>query len=228
MSGFEGFPVEGIRFLADLRDHNDREWFTANRETYDRALIEPARDLVEAIGLELERAGIDANADPRVGGSIFRINRDTRFSKDKRPYKDHLDLWFWQGAGPSRERPGYFFRLTPEALFLGAGMHHFERPLLERYRAAVVDDRRGAALARAVAQVERAGFDVGGRTYKRVPTGYDAPEKRAPLLLHGGLYAGMELAHPKELHRRAFPRFCVSHFRKLRPLQDRIVELVDG
>jgi uncharacterized protein (TIGR02453 family) len=228
VSGFGGFPREGVRFLADLREHNEREWFTANRDRYQSALLEPARDLVEAIGAEVARAGIDANADPRVGGSIFRINRDTRFSKDKRPYKDHLDLWFWQGPGPSRSRPGYFFRLTPEALFLGAGMHDFEPPLLERYRAAVADERRGAALAKAVAQVERAGYEVGGRGYKRVPAGYDVPDDRAPLLLHRGLYAGIELPHPGELHTPKLPRFCVSHFRKLRPLQDAVVELVDG
>lgn len=227
MSGFGGFPREGVRFLADLRRHNDREWFTANRDTYENAVLEPARDLVEAVGTELAGAGIDANADPRVGGSIFRINRDTRFSKDKRPYKDHLDLWFWQGPGPSRSRPGYFFRLTPEALFLGAGIHDFERALLERYRAAVADDERGPALARAVAQVERAGYEVGGRSYKRVPAGYDVPDDRAPLLLHGGLYAGVELAHPAELHTARLPQVCVSHFRKLRPLQDWVVELVD-
>lgn len=227
MSAVEGFPREGVRFLADLREHNDRDWFAANRDTYENALLEPARDLVEAVGPELARAGIDANADPRVGGSIFRINRDTRFSKDKRPYKDHLDLWFWQGTGPSRSRPGYFFRLTPAALFLGAGMHDFERPLLERYRAAVVDDERGAALSRAVAQVQRAGYEIGGRTYKRLPAGLDAPDDRAPLLLHSGLYAGIELPHPDELHTPALARYCVSHFRKLRPLQDWLVELVD-
>jgi uncharacterized protein (DUF2461 family) len=78
-----------------------------------------------------------------VHGSIFAINRDTRFSADKMPYKTHLDLWFWQGPGPSRERPGYFFRLTPERLILGAGMHAFSDGALERYRRAVLDDELG-------------------------------------------------------------------------------------
>jgi uncharacterized protein (TIGR02453 family) len=226
VSGFEGFPRDGVRFLAELRANNDRAWFTAHRDAYERCLLEPARDLVEAVGEELGRGGIAVNADPRVGGSIFRINRDTRFSKDKRPYKDHLDLWFWQGAGPSRACAGYFFRLTPERLFLGAGMHAFERPLLERYRAAVVDARRGATLAQAVERVERAGYELGGRNYKRAPAGFDAPPERAPLLLHDGLYAGIELPLPREVHTPELPRLCAKHFRALRPLQDWLVELV--
>src|SRR6266568_1749051 len=79
----------------------------------------------------------------RVSWSIFAINRDIRFSKDKTPYKTHLDLWFWQGDGPSRERPGYFFRLTPETLILGAGMHAFSESALARYREAILDSVQG-------------------------------------------------------------------------------------
>jgi uncharacterized protein (TIGR02453 family) len=228
MSRFEGFPRDGIGFLAELRRNNEREWFAAHRDTYERCLLDPARDLVEAVGAELARAGIEAHADPRVGGSIFRINRDTRFSKDKRPYKDHLDLWFWQGSGPSRAHPGYFFRLRPEVLVLGAGMHVFERALLERYRAAVADDERGNELVRAARRVEKNGYDVWGRRYKRVPAGFDVDEARAQFLLHDGLFAGIELPLPPEVHTGALPRLAVSHYRKLRPLQDWLARLVDG
>src|SRR5919202_2803313 len=130
----------------------------------------------------------------------MRINRDTRFSYDKRPYKDHLDLWLWQGEAPSRERPGYWFRLTAERLILGAGMHRFERPALERYREAVAAPSRGAALERAAGAVAEAGYELGGRDYKRIPAGYDVPPERTDLLLHGGLYAGLETAVPDEAH----------------------------
>jgi uncharacterized protein (TIGR02453 family) len=92
VSGFEGFAPEALRFLADLREHNEREWFQAHRDEYESLLLEPARDLVEALGAELGRFTGGVPADPRVGRSIMRINRDTRFSRDKRPYKDHLDL----------------------------------------------------------------------------------------------------------------------------------------
>jgi uncharacterized protein (TIGR02453 family) len=120
---FEGFPREALAFLAALAENNEREWFAAHRDEYESTLLEPARDFVVETGEELRGRGLDVHADPRVNGSIFRINRDTRFSKDKRPYKTHLDLWLWQGEGPSRSCPGFFFRLSPEALLLGSGKH---------------------------------------------------------------------------------------------------------
>jgi uncharacterized protein (TIGR02453 family) len=218
---FRGFPEEGLRFLAALREHNDRGWFQQHREEYERFLLEPARDFVEAMGAEL---GPEVHADPRVNGSIFRINRDTRFSRDKRPYKDHLDLWFWQGAGPGRSCPGYWFRLTPERLMLGAGMHRFEGDLLTRYREAVADPKGGAELSRAAEQLPDE-YRLGGQTYKRIPAGYDADTDRADLLRHSGLYAGLELPLPPETHTPAFPAFCASHYRRMAPVQDWLVAL---
>jgi uncharacterized protein (TIGR02453 family) len=219
---FGGFPREGLAFLADLARNNERAWFHAHRDEYDMYVLEPARDLVEAIGEELP----EVHAVPKVGGSIMRIARDTRFSKNKTPYKPHVDLWFWEGDGPSRTRPGYWFRLAPKELLLGVGMHRFERDVLERYREAVVDPKRGPALAKAVAAVERAGGDVGGANYKRVPRGYDAEHERAPLLLHDGLYAGLELAVPRELHTPRFAKFCAERYKRFKPLQDWLVELL--
>ena len=159
-----------------------------------------------------------------VGGSIFRVNRDTRFSKDKRPYKAHLDLWFWQGA-KSRDSPGYFFRLTPRMLYLGAGMHGFDRDLLDRYRDAVVDEMRGRQLAASIAAVTARGAELGGRTYKRVPRGLPADHERAPLLLHSGLYAGYEMPVPAEARGAAFVGFCADHFEHVRPLQEWLAAL---
>ena len=157
----------------------------------------------------------------------MRINRDTRFSRDKRPYKTHLDLWFPQGAGASRERPGFWFRLTPERLILGAGMHHFERPLLERFREAVADPERGAELVDAVDKVRAAGGEVGGQTYKRVPAGYDVDERRGELLRHSGLYAWVDhVPPPPETHTPGFPAFCVERYAALVPVQRWLLALV--
>jgi uncharacterized protein (TIGR02453 family) len=223
---FAGFSPAATRFLADLGERNERAWFHANRAVYERELLEPARDLVEALGEELEQRGIQVSADPRVGRSIMRIARDTRFAKDKRPYKDHLDLWLWQGSGPSRQCAGFWFSLTPERLYLGAGMHRFDRSLLERYREAVVDVGAGARLAAAVGEVAAAGCELGGRSYKRVPRGYDAAHERAGLLLHDGLYAWIGVEHPPELRTARFPAFCADRYARMRPVQDWVVGLV--
>lgn len=219
---FAGFPRDALSFLRGLRENNTREWFQAHRDEYETLLLEPARDFVVAMGEELHAIGADVHADPRVTGSIFRINRDTRFSKDKRPYKDHLDLWFWEGEGASRDCPGYWFRLAPEQLILGAGKHRFGDRLPE-YRDAVADAGRGDALRRAVDKVKGAGYEVGGEHYKRVPAGYEVPPEREELLRHHGLYAYAELTVPAELHTSTFPRFCADRWQALKPVQDWLV-----
>lgn len=219
---FEGFPRGALRFLVELGQNNRREWFHEHRDRYEALLLEPARDFVESMGDELRAIGAEVHADPRVNGSIMRINRDTRFAREKRPYKDHLDLWFWEGSGPSRGCPGYWFRLTPQRLLLGAGMHRFERDTLERYREAVAGER-GDALRRAVEEVRAAGYDVGGRHYKRVPSGFDVPREREELLLHQGVYAMADLPLPAEAHTPAFPSFCAERWRAMKPVEDWLV-----
>jgi uncharacterized protein (TIGR02453 family) len=221
---FEGFRPEALRFLRELGENNYRDWFHAHRDEYETLLLEPARDFVVEMGEELRAIGADVHAEPRVNGSISRINRDTRFRKDKRPYKDHLDLWFWQGEGPSRQCPGYWFRLSPEQLILGAGRHHLEPPLLDRFREAVADDERGEALRRAVEQVRAAGYEVGGSHYKRLPRGYDVPPEREELLLHAGLYSWAQMDVPPETHSSRFARFCAARWQGLKPVQDWLVE----
>jgi uncharacterized protein (DUF2461 family) len=84
-------------------------------------------------------------AEARVNGSIFRINRDVRFTQDKRPYKDHLDLWFWEGDRSSAVS-GLFLRITSSRLTLGAGSHGSDRDRLAAYRDAVVGPASGPRL----------------------------------------------------------------------------------
>ena len=98
---FTGFPKETIRFLAGLHKNNNKVWFEGHREDYEAYFMEPAKAFVVAIAPRLCKLDPAINAEPRVNASILRINRDVRFSKDKSPYKDHLDLWFWTGKDRS-------------------------------------------------------------------------------------------------------------------------------
>src|SRR5690242_20353650 len=107
-STFAGFPPQTVHFLDELHHNNSREWMHAHKAEYEAFFMQPARALVQAIGERLDELGPGLHAEPKVFGSIMTINRDIRFSKDKSPYKTQLDLWFWHGDGPSRERPGYF------------------------------------------------------------------------------------------------------------------------
>ncbi len=215
---FNGFGDATFRFLRDLERNNDKGWFQAHRSAYEDDLLEPSMAFIEAIGALLAKFSPGIRAEPKIGGSMMRINRDIRFSKDKRPYKDHLDMMFRVGA--AKTSPGYWFRLTTKELILGAGMHMLDKPELERYRKAVDADPSGVELAKIVTKEERAGYGVGGEHYKRVPAGFDADHPREALLRHAGIYVGTDMKVPAEAKMAKFPSFCAAHYKKMAPLMD--------
>jgi uncharacterized protein (TIGR02453 family) len=186
----------------------------------------PARELVVALGERLEAIAPGVRADPRVNASILRIARDARFSADKRPYKTHLDLWLWEGDGPSRGCSGFFLRIEADRVGYGAGMHHFEKHVIPAYRAAVDDPKRGPALVRAVKKATGSGVLLGGEHWKRVPAPYPADHPRADLLRHGGLVVGTRTPVPDALFTAEFPDWCLERFRPLRPLQKWVAQVV--
>jgi uncharacterized protein (TIGR02453 family) len=222
-----GFPRKTLTFLAGISEHNDKGWFEAHREDYELAYVAPARAFVEELGPRLREVAPDIQHDPRINGSIGRINRDIRLSADKRPYKDHLDLWFWHGDKKGWNRPGFYLRIAPKSVWLGAGMHMFDKEMLGAYRDAVVDERSGAALEKAVSAVRKAGYDVGERTRKQVPRGYDAAHPRAEFLLFEGLHAGIKLPTAAAT-REDFADTCLTHFRATWPLGRWIMDELVG
>jgi uncharacterized protein (TIGR02453 family) len=225
---FNGFPEETVRFYRELSRHNDRAWFEAHKDEYRQTVLAPAVDFVLAMGEGLRRFAPGVVADPRTNGagSIFRIYRDTRFSKDKRPYKTYLGILFWQGRGKKMENPGFYFQLAPDGLMLGAGTYAFTPRGLEAFRKAVAHTTRGPALTKAVGKVTKRGYEIGGAHYKRVPRGFDPDHPNAELLKHNGLYAYTEGAIPKQLHTRDLLAFCLKAFKEMYPIQEWIVENV--
>ena len=224
---FSGFPSETARFLRALGENNDKAWFDAHRADYESAYLAPARSFVAALGPRLQRISPAVAFAPKVNGSIFRINRDVRFSKDKTPYKNHIDLWFWHGERGGWNSPGFFFRLTADRLILGAGMHRLEKAQLDAFRAAVVDQRAGAALAKAVDRVRAAGpYVIGGASRKSVPRGFDAAHARAALLLHEGLWAERDGKPDKSIGSAAFVEYCAAEFAAMWPVGEWLLETV--
>jgi uncharacterized protein (TIGR02453 family) len=223
---FEGFRRELIDFLTDLGKNNNREWFQAHRREYDGYLVEPAREFVMAMGDCLKELDRGIHAEPCIRGSIFAINRDIRFSKDETPYKTYLDLWFWQGDGPSRERPGYFFRLSPETLVLGAGMHVLSDPVLERFRQAVLDPVSSAGQEASAAALQREGIELGGQSYKRVPAGLPPDHPRGQWLRHSGLFAAVEQPVPPQVFSNQLVGLCLQHYQRVAPVQRWLVDLL--
>jgi uncharacterized protein (TIGR02453 family) len=224
MSDFAGFPKQTITFLRNLAKNNERAWFDAHRDDYERYLLEPARDFVEAAGGALLKVAPDVQAQPKVNGSIFRINRDVRFSPDKRPYKDHLDFWFWEGERKDAVS-GFFLRIAPRSIGIGVGAHGFDKDRLAAYRSAVIDPRSGSALVETVKSMERKGFEVKGEHYKRVPRGFEAAgatEER--LLRYAALWIGEDRKAPAELHEPGFVKYAVAEWKRMAPLHRWLVD----
>jgi uncharacterized protein (TIGR02453 family) len=225
-NAFTGFTKETVRFFRGLRRHNEREWFLAHRDVYDRHVMEPAKAFVVAMGGRLRKAVPGIIAVPVINKSIFRLNRDTRFSLDPSPYKTNLGLYFWEGREKRMESPGFYFHLEPPDLFLGGGFYMLPVSLLARFRKAVVDPKFGRELAEILAALaERKEYEVGGGHYKRVPAGYDPSHPNAEILKHNGLYAGIEMKIPPEFFSPALVDFCYERYEPIIPLHRWLVRM---
>ncbi|HUG83003.1 MAG TPA: DUF2461 family protein [Euzebya sp.] len=193
---FTGLEPDTLAFLQDLRDHADRDWFAANRARYLSAYDAPAKALVTALGERLPQLSPDLHADPSVGGSIFRVTRDTRFRPGTGPYKDYIDLWFWEGER-ALAPGGLYLRITPEVIRFGVGARAFSREARARYRRAAVDPDAGGALAELLAALADQGIVVAGERLRTIPRGIDPsaldPDgETARLLRHTALYVDVD------------------------------------
>ena len=150
-TSFPGFSPEAIQFLADLAENNDRAWFQPRKAEFERLLKEPMEAMVAALAERLEARGVPMRADPKR--SPFRIYRDTRFARDKSPYKTNLAATFpWEGGTGSAtdggigrshdERAhgnGGYFNFQPGQMYVGGGMWQMDKPRLDAFRTAVRD-----------------------------------------------------------------------------------------
>ena len=222
---FSGFGEETVIYLGALTRNNSKAWFDNHSSAYEERYLAPALAFITALQAPLAEMVPGIAVEPRVNGSLFRINRDTRFSKDKTPYKNHIDFWFWLGE---RKAPtaALFMRLTPTTLILGAGSHGFDKPQLERFRAAVVAPESGMALERAATSVEAAGHQVLGGHYKTVPRGLSAETPaQERFLKHNGLYGCNEGPHPPSLGSSQFVDNALATWHSMLPIFSWLVAL---
>lgn len=159
---------ELFRFLMELRAHNERAWFEANKERYLTQVRDSMLGFVTAIGPKLMAISPHIVADPRPsGGSLLRIYRDTRFSRDKTPYKTNVGLRFGHGAGKDIHGPGYYLHLEPGQVFMAGGIWRPDADALRAIREAIVEDPRGWTRA------QRSPLRHGDASLRRPPRGFD-------------------------------------------------------
>ena len=161
-------------FLRDLRENNDREWFAANKGRYLAEVRDPMLDFIGAFAAPLAEISPHFVADPRPnGGSLFRIYRDTRFSRDKTPYKTNAGAHFRHAAGKDAHAPGFYLHLEPGMCFAGCGVWRPDGPTVTKIREAI-DGERDAWTRVTTARDFTETFELEGDSLKRPPRGYEA------------------------------------------------------
>ncbi len=167
------FTPELFGFLRQLKDNNDRVWFKENQQRYEDAVRQPALDFITDFAEPLKGLSPHFVADSRtVGGSLFRIQRDTRFAKDKTPYKLNTGMHFRHERAKDAHAPGFYVHLEPGACFMGVGLWRPETKVAYDIRQLIADDRRGwtkATTGKRFAEV----FELAGDSLKRPPKGFD-------------------------------------------------------
>jgi uncharacterized protein (TIGR02453 family) len=218
------FPEITLRFLSHLSKNNNKEWFEANRDRYNLEFLEPAIQFVIEIGEKLTVLSPDLHYIPKIDKSIFRLHRDVRFSKDKSPYKTNLGILLWEGPGKKLECSGYYFHLEPGNFFLGTGMYVFSDEQLKKYRNLVADNQTAIELFEIIRNIiKNKDFKLGGKTFKRVPKGFDPEYKHADLLLHNGIYTYYETNNLSGLKDKNLVDFCFRKFKKQHQLHQWLV-----
>lgn len=222
---FHGYSRDIVTFLRDLKANNDKTWFEANRRRFNQLAMAPSVDLVGALAEPLSRLSPPLNAVPKVNGSIRRIFRDTRFSKDKTPYHTHLHLVFWAGDHPKRS-PGVHVILADDHFGYGAGHWAFDNAALQRYRDQVTSDG-GEAVSTAIEAVRAFGVALDPPELARVPAGFDPKAPGAEWPRHKGLVvkAGRE-PYPEALFGSDAVDYIVGLCQGLEPLNHYLTENV--
>jgi uncharacterized protein (TIGR02453 family) len=199
---FEGWPAAALEFFVGLEADNSKSYWLAHKDVYEGAVKAPFLALTEEVRKEFGPL------------RLFRPYRDTRFAKDKSPYKT--------AAAAVTEGPGgtsYYVQVSASGLYVGSGYYHLAPDQLERFRAAVADAKAGPKFAAAVGALRREKYNVESReSLKRVPRGFDAAHPRAALLKMKGVHVGREFGAPKWMHSGASLPRIIAAWREAAPV----------
>lgn len=175
-SKFQGFSPEALKFLRDLKKHNNRDWFEAHRETYLDAVKKPLEELTTLVSAELTRFAPRYATEPKR--AIYRIHRDTRFSSDKTPYKNHAASLFYRADLGKNSSAAFYFQISPDDVGIGGGVYMTTPDQLRAIRVHLLDNHQRFRKIAASAGIKRTFGAFQGEALTRPPKGFD-PEHPA-------------------------------------------------
>lgn len=213
MSKNSYFGPELFKFFADLEKNNNRGWFAKNKERYEKDVKEPMLAFIEDFGPFLKSISPNFVADPRPsGGSMFRIYRDTRFSKDKSPYKSWVAAKFNHRASSNNvHAPGFYLHLRIQDCIGGGGLWHPDPDDLAKVRDAIADPKSNWK------EIKKLGLEIEGETLKRPPQGYNPNSPFIDDLKRKDHYTGIAFTQ-KQVTSPEFMEIYFSACKKAAPL----------
>ena len=220
------FSDRTFKFLRALARNNEREWFQAHKDDYEAQLRQPFLRLIADLQPDILAISEHYRSDPKaVGGSLFRIHRDTRFSNDKTPYKPWSGARFFHERSKQVEAPSFYLHVQPGNCFVGAGLWHPE-PETQRKIRQFIFDNPGSWKAAVQSPAFKRRFDMDGETLSRPPRGFPADHELIADLKRKNFVAMTSLEDATVLGPR-LRKAVAESFKAVSPLVDYLCAALD-
>ena len=207
----EYFTKEFNDFFKDLSKNNNTEWFHNNKKRYEEFVKEPFEDFVVEMISRLQKEDPEINILPK--DAIFRINRDLRFSRDKKPYKEWVSAVISKTGKKDKSYPGIYFHIGLKGLMLGGGLHMLEKDALEKVRQYI--QRNSAEFTKLVQDKEfkKMFGELKGERNKVLPSEFKKDAEKQPYLANKEFYFIAEYKGTKTILRDDLAEFMMSHYK---------------
>ncbi|MFZ6052222.1 DUF2461 domain-containing protein [Halocola ammonii] len=209
------FSKKFNQFFIDLAPNNHKEWFDENRKTYEKEVKEPFKKFVGDLIERLKEYDPALNVEPK--DSIFRINRDIRFAKDKTPYKMHLAAAISRKGKKVHDYPGLYIHFGPEKVWIGGGAYSLSKEKLEDVRREIAAKPKEFLKAINDKDFVETYGEIQGEAHKRIPKEFKEVAEEVPLIANKQFYYMAEYP-TKTLERDDLLEFVVDHYRKALPV----------
>ena len=226
MSTYPGLPATLFKFMDQLKRNNNRDWFNENKERYYTDVADPVCDFIEAMAPDLAAISDHYIADSRShGGSMFRIYRDTRFSKDMKPYKEHVGCQFRHEAGKDAHAPGLYLHIAPKEVLFGGGIWVPPNAVLYKIREAIVENPEQWKKIKQGKSFRKRFGDIRGDGLIKAPRGFDAEHPHIEDLKRKTLFVMQEVT-PGFAMSAGFIREVTAAFKSASPFMEFLTKAI--
>jgi uncharacterized protein (TIGR02453 family) len=219
------FTKEFLQFFKELEQNNNRDWFNENKKTFKELVEKPWVNFVEAVIDQV--SAIDPTIKMTAKEGVFRIYKDTRFSKDKTPYKTQMSAVIAEGGRKGKKAGGIYLEASADSFKIYSGFYMPDRKDLQKVREAIVSDLAGFAEILAAADFKEKFGEMQGEKNKRIPKEFKEDAQRQPLIFNKSFYVFNELP-AKILLQENLLDIVTTHFQIAKPLSDFFLKAIKG